>query len=76
MKKRWVFLCLLISLVIVAAMLQKAMAAGVDDPARLDYYKAMKGKKIVFVPVAMGSYLTDGWAATLRNLATDVGMEF
>ena len=40
MKKSWVILCLLISFVIVAAMLQNAMAAGVDDPARLDYYKA------------------------------------
>jgi len=76
MKKRWTILCLLISFIIGAVMLQNAMAAGVDDPARLDYYKALKGKKIVFVPVAMGSYLTDGWAATLKNLATDVGMEF
>ena len=40
MKKRWVILCLLISFVMGAAMLQKAIAAGVDDPARLDYYKA------------------------------------
>jgi ABC-type sugar transport system substrate-binding protein len=76
MKKRWVILCLLISFVIGAAMLQKAMAAGVDDPARLDYYKALKGKKIVFVPCAMGFDLTEGWAATLRSLATDVGMDF
>ena len=76
MKKRWILLCLLISFVIVASMLQNAMAAGVDDPARLDYYKALKGKKIVFVPVAMGFDLTEGWAATLRSLATDVGMEF
>jgi ribose transport system substrate-binding protein len=76
MKKKWVILCLLISFVIGAAMLQNAMAAGIDDPARLDYYKALKGKKIVFVPVALGSYLTDGWAATLRNLATEAGMDF
>jgi ribose transport system substrate-binding protein len=76
MKKRWVILCLLISFVIGAAMLQNAMAAGIDDPARLDYYKALKGKKIVFVPVALGSYLTDGWAVTLRNLATEAGMDF
>ena len=76
MKKRWVILCLLISFVIGTAMLQNAMAAGVDDPARLDYYKALKGKKIVFVPCAMGFDLTEGWAATLRSLATDVGMDF
>jgi ABC-type sugar transport system substrate-binding protein len=78
MKKRWVVLCLLVSFVIGigAAMLQKAMAAGVDDPARLDYYKALKGKKIVFIPVAMGSYLGDGWAYVLRTMATDLGMDF
>ena len=76
MKKRWGILCLLISFVIGAVMLQNAMAAGLYDPARLDYYKALKGKKIVFIPVAMGSYLTDGWADTLRGLATDVGMDF
>jgi ribose transport system substrate-binding protein len=76
MKKTWSILWLLISFVIGVAMLQNAMATGINDPARLDYYNALKGKKIVFIPVAMGSYLTDGWAVTLRNLATDVGMEF
>ena len=76
MKKTRVILCLLISFVIGAALLQSAMAAGVDDPARLAYYKALKGKKIVFVPCAMGFDLTEGWAATMRNLATDVGMDF
>ena len=76
MKRRWVVLCLLISFVIGVPMLQSAMAAGLNDPARLEYYEALKGKKIVFIPVAMGSYLTDGWAATLKNLATDAGMEF
>jgi len=76
MKKTWVILTLIISFVIGAAMLQNALAAGVDDPARLDYYKALKGKKIVFVPCAMGFDLTEGWAATIRNLATDVGMDF
>jgi ribose transport system substrate-binding protein len=76
MKKRWVILCLLISFVIGIAVLQNVMAAGINDPARLDYYKALKGKKMVFIPVAMGSYLTDGWALTLKKLATDVGMNF
>ena len=54
MKKRLVILCFLISFVMGAAMLQNAMAAGVDDPARLQYYKALKGKKIVFIPVCHG----------------------
>lgn len=76
MNRKWVVLCFIISFVIGATMLQSAMAAGLNDPARHDYYKALKGKKIVFIPVAMGSYLTDGWAATLRRLATDAGMDF
>jgi ribose transport system substrate-binding protein len=76
MKNIRVILTLIMSFVIGAAMLQSAMAAGVDDPARLDYYKALKGKKIVFVPCAMGFDLTEGWAATIRSLATDVGMDF
>ena len=76
MKSIRVVLALIVSFVISATMLQSAMAAGVDDPARLDYYKALKGKKIVFIPCAMGFDLTEGWAATIRSMATAVGMEF
>jgi ribose transport system substrate-binding protein len=76
MKKLRVILAVMVSLVLCAGALQSATAAGVDDPARLDYYKALKGKKIVFVPVAMGFDLTEGWAATLKNMATGAGMEF
>jgi ABC-type sugar transport system substrate-binding protein len=57
-------------------MIQSAMAAGVDDPARLDYYKTLKGKKIAFVPCAMGFDLTEGWAATIKSMAEAVGMSF
>ena len=76
MKGIRVILAFIVSFVIGVVMLQSAMAAGVDDPARLDYYKALKGKKIVFVPCAMGFDLTEGWAATIKNMATAVGMEF
>jgi ABC-type sugar transport system substrate-binding protein len=76
MKSIRVILAFIVSFVIGAVMIQSAMAAGVDDPARLDYYKTLKGKKIVFIPVAMGSYLTDGWAITIKNMATAVGMDF
>jgi ABC-type sugar transport system substrate-binding protein len=73
MKKIWVILCLLI---FGAAILQHAMTAGIDDPARFDYYKALKGKKIVYIPIAMGADLTDGWGYTLKSLAEGVGMDF
>lgn len=76
MKKRWGSLILLAVFVLGLAVVQTVQAAGIEDTARHDYYKALKGKKIVFIPVAMGVDLTDGWAYTLKQLATDVGMEF
>ncbi|PKN71713.1 MAG: sugar ABC transporter substrate-binding protein [Deltaproteobacteria bacterium HGW-Deltaproteobacteria-12] len=76
MKSIRVVLALIVSFIISAAMLQSAMAVGIDDPARLDYYKALKGKKIAFIPCAMGFDLTEGWAATIKSMATSVGMEF
>lgn len=76
MKSIRVVLALIVSFVISVALLQSAMAAGVDDTARLDYYKALKGKKIAFVPVGMGADLTEGWAASIKDMAGRVGMEF
>jgi ribose transport system substrate-binding protein len=76
MKSIRVILALIVSFAINAAVLQSAMAAGVEDTARLDYYKTLKGKKVVFIPCAMGFDLTEGWAATIRTMATAVGMEF
>ena len=47
-----------------------AMAAGIDDPRRADYFKDFAGKTIAFVPVTMGIDLTEGWAAVMRSRPT------
>ncbi len=53
-----------------------AVAAGIDDPRRDDYYKDFAGKTIAFVPVTMGIDLTEGWAAVLKQQADALGMKF
>lgn len=41
-------------------------ADGIDDPARLPYYEALKGKKVIFLPLSMGFDLTETWAAVMK----------
>ena len=38
----------------------------IDDPSRNAYYEALQGKNVVFVPVALGFDLTDGWYAGMK----------
>ena len=49
---------------------------GINDPQRDAYYKAFKGKKVVFVPVFMGLDLTEGWSAMMRNQAAALGYSY
>jgi len=49
-----------------------ALAQGIDDPTRGPYYEAFHGKKVAYVPVAMGFDLTEGWAAGLRSARNGV----
>ncbi len=51
-------------------------ADGIDDPARASYYDAFKGKRVAYVPVAMGFDLTEGWAMGLREALEPLGVEF
>ena len=44
-----------------------ALAEGIDDPARAILLRGLQGKKVAFVPVAMGFDLTEGWAAGIRK---------
>lgn len=53
-----------------------ALAEGIDDPTRQGYLDTFKGKKIAFVPVAMGFDLTEGWAAVMKKHAERLGMSF
>jgi len=46
---------------------------GLDNPARNPFYDGLKGKRVVFVPLAMGFDLTEGWAAIMRKQAADLG---
>lgn len=59
-----------------AAMAGHAVAAGMDDPRRNDYFKAFAGKTVAFVPVTMGIDLTEGWASVLKKQADRLGMKF
>src|SRR5471030_968737 len=52
-----------------------ALADGIDDPRRADYFKVFAGKTIAFVPVSMGIDLTEGWAAVMRKQADRLGMK-
>ena len=50
---------------------------GLDNHAKRDpYYEKLKGKKVIFVPLAMGFDLTEGWAAIMRRQAKDLGYTF
>jgi ribose transport system substrate-binding protein len=52
-----------------------AMADGIDDPRRADYFKVFAGKTIAFVPVTMGIDLTEGWASVMKLQADRLGMK-
>jgi len=50
---------------------------GLDNHVKRDpYYSSLKGKKVVFVPLAMGFDLTEGWAAIMKKQAADLGYSF
>lgn len=51
-----------------------AFAQGIDDPTRDPYYSSFAGKRVAFVPVAMGMDLTEGWAAGLKEALEPLGM--
>jgi len=53
-----------------------ALAQGIDDPLRAAYYSSFVGKRVAYVPVAMGFDLTEGWAAGLRAALVPLGVKF
>ncbi len=40
-----------------------------------DYYKPMQGKRVGFVPIAMGFDLTEAWLASMQRQAEELGYE-
>ncbi len=51
-----------------------SFAQGIDDPTREPYYNAFAGKRVAYVPAAMGFDLTEGWAAGLKEALEPLGM--
>jgi ribose transport system substrate-binding protein len=52
------------------------LAQGIDDATRAPYYSSFEGKRVAYVPVAMGFDLTEGWAAGLREALEPLGVTF
>ena len=74
MKLRMV-LALVLGLVIASG--AQAEEKGLDNHVKRDpYYEKLKGKRVIFVPLAMGFDLTEGWAAIMRRQAKDLGYTF
>ena len=62
---------------IMATASAQAEDKGLDNHVKRDpYYEKLKGKKVLFVPLAMGFDLTEGWAAIMRRQAKDLGYDF
>jgi ABC-type sugar transport system substrate-binding protein len=51
-----------------------SFAQGIDDPTRAPYYDSFAGKRVAYIPVAMGFDLTEGWAAGLKEALEPLGM--
>lgn len=52
-----------------------AQGKGLDEPFRLGYQKALAGKVVGFIPVAMGFDLAEGWFAGLKKELEPSGMK-
>jgi len=74
---RSVALALTLAIGASAATAVQAEDKGLDNHVKLDpYYNGLKGKKVVFVPLAMSFDLTEGWAAIMKRQAADLGYSF
>jgi len=58
-----------------AATAAHAQGKGLDEPFRDGYKKALAGKTVGFIPVAMGFDLAEGWAAGLKQQLEPSGMK-
>jgi ABC-type sugar transport system, periplasmic component len=56
--------------------LAHAQDKGLENPRSTTFHTALKGKKVVFVPLSMGFDLTEGWAAQMRKQADRLGYDF
>ena len=58
-----------------AVLSMTASVALAQDSVAPDYYAALKGKKVGFVPISMGFDLTQGWLAGMQRQADELGYE-
>jgi ribose transport system substrate-binding protein len=56
-----------VTLTLLGAMAVGGAAQAQDDPGPAYYQKAMQGKRVVLIPLAMGFDLAQGWAAYLKR---------
>lgn len=76
-KLSWVLAAAAAVALAIPTLTASAANEGVNNAARRDpYYNNLKGKRVVFVPLAMGFDLTEGWAAIMRRQAKDLGYKF
>lgn len=62
--------------VLSSGLLASAAKAELKDELRAPYLESFKGKKVAFLPIAMGFDLTEGWAAAIKGAADKYGFEF
>jgi ribose transport system substrate-binding protein len=51
-------------------------ADGLVDPSRAGYLDTFKGKKVAFVPIAMGFDLAQAWSSQLAKQAEELGYSY
>ena len=56
-----------VALVLLGTLAVNTAAKAQDDPGPAYYQKALQGKRVVMVPMAMGFDLAQGWAAYLKR---------
>ena len=64
-----------VSAVLALGLTSLAAAQGFDDGTSATFYKSLKGKKVVFVPISMGMDIAAGFAAGMQRLADENGFQ-
>lgn len=52
-----------------------AQDAGLDDPARAEYLKALQGKTVAFLPIALSFDLAQGWLEGIKRELEPAGIK-
>ena len=74
--KSMLLIGVLAGLCCMTATLTGAHADGLVDPSRAAYLEAFKGKKVAFLPIAMGFDLAQAWNSQLEKQAKELGYTY